>query len=328
MTAYALRRLALAVPLVLGVATVVFLILVTAPGDPATLMLGPGVAPDAAARLREVYCFDCPLPERYLRWLGALVRGDFGWSFSHGRPVGQVLAAVLPDTLLLSGCALVLSFAGGIAVGVVQAVRHHSLLDRGLSAVSLFFYSVPSFWLAVMLVLVFSYYARNVGQWPVWFPASGARSLDYAVLDPAGRVMDTLRHLVLPVTTLMLVLGAGVARYVRSSMLEVGGQEYVRTARAKGLPERTVVLRHSLRNGLIPVVTLLGLHLPVLFSGAVFVEVVFAWPGMGKTMVDAILARDYPLVMAASTLFAVMVVAGNLLADVLYSVVDPRVRHG
>lgn len=328
MTTYALRRLVVAVPLTLGVATVVFVVMTLAPGDPATLMLGPGVAPEAADRIREVYCFDCPVLVRYLNWLGSLLRWDFGWSFSHARPVGDVLAAVLPGTLLLAGSALVLSFAVGIAAGVVQAVRHHSLVDRALSTLTLVFYSVPSFWLAVMLVLVFSYYARNVWGWPVWFPASGARSLDHASLGPGGRLLDTVRHLALPVTTLTLVLGAGVARYVRSSMLEVGAQDYVRTARARGLPERTVVLKHALRNGLIPVVTLLGLHLPVLFSGAVFVEVVFAWPGMGKTLVDAILARDYPLVMAASVLFATMVVLGNLLADLLYPVVDPRVRHG
>lgn len=327
MTSFALRRLAVTVPLTLGVATVVFVVMALAPGDPATLILGPGVAPEAAARIREVYCFDCPLLVRYVNWLGSLFRGDFGWSFSHARPVSDVLLAVLPDTLLLAGCALVLSFGVGIASGVVQAVRHHSLVDRALSAATLFFYSVPSFWLAVMLVLIFSYYARNVWDWPLWFPASGSRGFDHETLGPGGRLLDTARHLALPVTTLTLVLGAGVARYVRSAMLEVGTQDYVRTARAKGLPERTVVLKHALRNGLIPVVTLLGLHLPVLFSGAVFVEVVFAWPGMGKAMVDAILARDYPLVMAASVLFATMVVVGNLLADLLYSVVDPRVRH-
>lgn len=325
MRSVVLRRIAVAVPLILGVATLVFVVMALAPGDPATLMLGPGVGPEAAARIREVYCLDCPLAERYLRWLGALARGDLGWSFSHSRPVADVLLAALPDTLLLAGSALVLSFCGGVLVGVVQAVRRHSATDGVLTAVTLFFYSVPSFWLAVMLVLVFSYFARNVWHWPVWLPASGSRSLDHDLLSPWRRVVDTVRHMILPVSALTLVLGAGVARYVRSSMLEVLGQDYVRAARARGLPEGTVVFKHALRNGLVPVVTLLGLHLPLLFSGAVFVEFVFAWPGMGKTMVDAIGARDYPLVMAASVLFAVMVVVGNLLSDLLYSVVDPRI---
>lgn len=328
MTSLVLRRIAVAVPLILGVATVVFAVMALAPGDPATLMLGPGVSQEAADRIREVYCLGCPLHERYLSWLAALVQGDLGWSFSHSRPVADVLVAALPNTLLLAGSALVLCFAGGIVVGVVQAVRQHSFVDGALSALTLLFYSVPSFWLAVMLVLVFSYFARNVWHWPLWLPPSGSRSLDHASLAPGAQILDTARHMVLPVTALTLVLGAGVARYVRSSMLEVLGQDYVRAARAKGLPERIVVVKHALRNGLVPVVTLLGLHLPLLFTGAIFVEVVFAWPGMGKTMVEAIGARDYPLVMAASVLFAALVVVGNLLADLLYSVVDPRIGDG
>jgi len=323
-----LGRVALMVPLTLGVATAVFAVLAAAPGDPATLLLRPGVSPEAAERIREVYCLGCPLAERYLRWLGALASGDLGWSFTHARPVADVLLSALPGTLLLAGSALVLAFTLGTAAGVVQAVRHRSLLDRGLGAASLVFYSVPSFWLAVMLVVVFSYGARNVWSWPVWFPASGSRGLDHELLGPWSALMDTAWHMVLPVAALTLVMGAGVARYVRTSMLEVLGQDYVRTARAKGLPERHVVLRHALRNGLVPVVTLLGLHLPLLLSGAVFVEVVFAWPGMGRTMVDAVLTRDYPVVMAASVLFAVVVLVGNLVADVLHAVVDPRVGDG
>jgi peptide/nickel transport system permease protein len=322
-----LGRAALIVPLTLGVATAVFAVFAAAPGDPATLLLGPGVSPEAAERIREVYCLGCPFAERYLRWLGALVRGDLGWSFTHARPVADVLLSALPGTLLLAGSALVLTFTLGTAAGVLQAVRHRSFLDRVLGAVSLIFYSMPSFWLAVMLVLVFSYGARNVWGWPVWFPASGARSLDHELLGPWGRLADTAWHMVLPVLALTLVMGAGVARYVRASMLEILGQDYVRAARAKGLPERSVVLRHGLRTGLAPIVTLLGLHLPLLLSGAVFVEVVFAWPGMGRTMVEAVLTRDYPVVMAASVLFAVVVLLGNLLADVLYTVVDPRIGH-
>jgi peptide/nickel transport system permease protein len=196
-----------------------------------------------------------------------------------------------------------------------------------LSVVALFFYSMPSFWLALMLILIFSLFARNVWDWPIWFPASGMTSVDHAFMTPGEQFRDRVMHLVLPATSLALVLAAGIARYMRGSMLEVIRQDYIRTARAKGLPEFRVIFKHALRNALIPMVTLVGLYLPFLFSGTVFIETVFAWPGMGKLMVDAIFQRDYPLVMAGAFIFAVMVVIGNLVADLLYAVVDPRIRY-
>lgn len=321
-----LRRLLGAVPLLLGIATLVFLVVNLAPGDPARLLVAPGVRAEVLEQARQSYGLDRPLPVRYVAWLGSLARGDLGYSYSHRRPVADVLAAALPDTLLLSLAALAGAYVLGIAVGVIQALRHRTATDSVLGAVSLFFYSMPSFWLGLMMILVFSLFARNVWDWPLWFPSSGTRSVDHDLLGPGARVMDRLWHLALPATTLALVLAGGVARYVRGSMLEVVGQDYVRTARAKGLSRRRVVLRHALGNALIPVITLLGLHLPVLFSGTVFVETVFAWPGMGKTMVDAIATRDYPVVMAGSVLFAGLVVVGNLLADLLYGVADPRIR--
>jgi peptide/nickel transport system permease protein len=326
-TRYLVRRLLGAIPLVLGVATVVFFVVQLAPGDPASLLLAPGVDEAVIAQTRANFGLDDPLPVRYVKWLGSLARGDLGYSYSHGRPVVAVIGDMLPNTLLLSGLALGVAFLAGIAIGIVQAVRPYSVADSVLSVVALFFYSMPSFWLAVMLILLFSYFARNVWELPIWFPASGTRSSDFDLMTTGQQIVDRIRHLVLPVTALSLVLAAGVARYTRGSLLEVVGQDYVRTARAKGLPERTVILKHALRNALIPVVTLLGLYLPVLFSGTVFIETVFAWPGMGKTIVDAIGTRDYPLVMAASLIFAGMVVVGNLIADLLYAVVDPRIRY-
>ncbi|MDT8367998.1 MAG: ABC transporter permease [Longimicrobiales bacterium] len=327
MTRYLIRRLLGAIPLVLGVATVVFFVIHLAPGDPTNLLLAPGADEAVIEQTRANFGLDDPLPLRYAKWIGALARGDLGYSYSHGRPVTSVIGEMLPNTLLLSGLALAVAFVVGIAIGVVQAVRPYSLPDSILSVVALFFYSMPSFWLALMLILVFSYFARNLWEWPIWFPASGIRSPDFDLMGPGERTLDRLRHLVLPVTTLALVVAAGVARFTRGSLLEVVGQDYIRTARAKGLPERTVILHHALRNALIPVITLLGLYLPVLFSGTVFIETVFAWPGMGKTIVDAIGTRDYPLVMASSLIFAAMVVLGNLVADLLYAVVDPRIRH-
>jgi peptide/nickel transport system permease protein len=239
----------------------------------------------------------------------------------------DVLLAVLPNTLVLSACALLVAFSFGVVLGTIQAVRQYSTLDSALSVVLLFFYSMPSFWLALMLILTLSLFARNVWDLPFWFPASGIYSTGHDSLSFLGGVGDRARHLVLPTLSLSLVLTAGIARYMRSSMLEIVRQDFVRTAHAKGLPERVVVFKHALRNALIPIVTLVGLYIPVLFSGALFIEYIFAWPGMGRTLYEAILTRDYPLVMAGTFLFAVMVVLANLVADVLYAVIDPRIRY-
>jgi peptide/nickel transport system permease protein len=326
MAAFVARRILGAIPLLLGVATLIFLVLNLAPGDPTAYYVSPGVAPEVIEQIRRNFGLDQPLHVRYVRWLGNFVTGDFGYSFGQGRPVGDVIRDALPNTLILAGASLVLVFLVGIAAGVVQSVRQHSWVDRTLSVISLFFYSMPSFWLGLMLVLVFALKAYQWG-WPIALPATGITSVDYDFLGPWAKVKDRVAHMVLPVATLTLVLAAGIARYTRGQMLEVIRQDYIRTARAKGLPERTVILKHALRNSLIPVITLLGLYLPLLFSGAVFVEVIFAWPGMGRVIVDAIFQRDYPLVMATSFIFAVMVVLGSLVADVLYAVADPRIRY-
>lgn len=326
MTAFILRRLLGAIPLVLGIATLVFFVVNLAPGDPTSLFFSVNVPPDVQDQLRRTFGLDQPLHVRYVRWLAAFVQGDFGVSLARGRPVADILFETLPNTLILTGTALVLVFIVGVITGVWQAVRQNTFSDGALGVASLFFYSMPSFWLALMLVLVFSLKAYQWG-WPISFPPTGMTSVDYQFLGVGGRVVDRLMHLALPVATLTLALAAGVARYARGQMLEVVRQDYIRTARAKGLPERTVILKHALRNSLIPVITLLGLYLPFLFSGAVFVEYIFAWPGMGRVIVDAILQRDYPLIMATSLLFATMVVLGNLIADVLYAVADPRIRY-
>lgn len=326
MTAYLVRRVLGAVPLLLGVATLIFVILNLAPGDPTAYYTSPGVPPDVLEQLRRNFGLDQPLHIRYVRWLGAFVTGNFGYSFAQGRPVVDVILDALPSTLILTGAALILVFLVGVVLGVLQAVRQHSWLDRILSVVSLFFYSMPSFWLGLMLMLIFALKAYEWG-WPVAFPPTGVTSIDYEYLTFWGRVGDRIAHMVLPVSTLALVLAAGIARYTRGQMLEVVRQDYIRTARAKGLPERTVIIKHALRNSLIPVITLFGLYLPFLFSGAVFVEVIFAWPGMGRVIVDSIFQRDFPVVMATSFFFAGIVVLGNLIADLLYAVADPRIRY-
>jgi peptide/nickel transport system permease protein len=324
---YLARRLAWAAPLLLGVATGVFFLLHLAPGDAVSYYTGPGVSAQAQEQVRQNLGLDAPIPVRYVRWVGSMARGDFGMSLARNQPVRELVLQALPNTLILTGIALSLAFLVGVGVGVVQAVRHNTMTDRGLSLGALFFYSMPSFWLALMLILVFSLHARVTWGWPIWFPASGMISVDHAALSPLEQLGDRIRHLVLPSLSLALVQAAGVARYTRASMLEVIRQDFVRTARSRGLPTRTVILRHALRNALLPVITLLGLYLPFLFSGAVVIETVFAWPGMGKLMVDAIFQRDYPVVLAGSLLFTLAVVVGNLLADLLYAVADPRIRH-
>jgi peptide/nickel transport system permease protein len=324
---YLVRRLLGAIPLVLGIATIVFFVLNLAPGDPVALYTAPNVSPEVMEQMRRNMGLDAPVHIRYFRWVGSMVQGDFGISFARNQPVRDVIAEILPNTLILSATALLLAFLFGMVIGVVQAVRHNSLLDNGLSLITLFFYSMPSFWLALMLILIFSLGARNLWDWPFWLPPSGMTSTDYPFLTAGGQLRDRLAHLVLPSVSLALVLAAGVSRYTRGSMLEVIRQDYIRTARAKGLPESTVIFKHALRNALIPVITLLGLYLPVLFSGTIFIETVFAWPGMGKLVVDAIAQRDYPVVMAGAFIFAVMVVIGNLVADLLYALVDPRIRY-
>lgn len=326
MTRYISRRVLAAIPLIFGIATVIFFILNLAPGDPVARYAGPSVPPEVLAQIRSNFGLDDPIHIRYLKWMGSLLTGDFGYSLAQNRPVSGLIAEILPNTLLLSGAALVLAFLGGIVLGVVQAVRQYSLTDQVLSVAALFFYSMPSFWLALMLILIFSLGART-WDWPIWFPASGMQSVDYAFLSPVEKVIDVIRHLALPAGSLALVLTAGIARYMRGSMLEVVRQDYVRTARAKGLAESRVIFKHALRNALGPVITLFGLYLPVIFSGTVFVEAVFGWPGMGSLIVNAIGQRDYPVVMAATFIFGLLVVGGNLLADVLYGVVDPRIRY-
>jgi peptide/nickel transport system permease protein len=327
MTQYIVRRLLGAIPLILGIATIVFFVVNLAPGDPSAKFMSPNISPPALEQIRTNMGLDEPVHIRYVKWIGSLAKGDLGYSFSRNRPVLGIIAEILPNTLLLSVAAIGLAFAGGILLGIFQAVRQYSFLDSLLSVVALFFYSMPSFWLAIMMVMVFGIFARNVWDWPIWFPASDMQSVDYAFLSGVGKLKDRALHLVLPAMSLALVLAAGIARYTRGSMLEVIRQDFVRTARAKGLSERTVIMKHALRNALIPVITLMGLYLPFLFSGTVFIESVFAWPGMGKLVFDAIVQRDYPVIMGGTLVFANMVVLGNLVADILYAVVDPRIRY-
>ncbi|MFQ5702402.1 MAG: ABC transporter permease [Gemmatimonadales bacterium] len=329
MIRHLLRRLAAGTGIVLVVVSITFALVSMAPGDPARLWVGPSAGTVELEAARHALGLDRPFGLRYVSWLGNFVRGNWGISVAQQRPVTQIIGAALPYTILLSGLSLVVTYLGGILVGGVQASRHRHPLDTGLTVSTLAIYGMPTYWLAIMLVLVFSYGAARYG-WPQWlrFPALGASALDAEFMNAGERFWDGMRHLVLPLSTLGLVGIAGTARYVRGAVIDSRGLPFVRTARAKGIPPLRVELGHVFRNALLPVITLLGLSLPALFSGTVFVEVIFAWPGMGRVMVGAVAARDYPLVMTTTAIFATLVVLGNLLADLLYGIADPRMAHG
>jgi len=325
MISYLLRRLLGAIPLLWGILTIIFFIIHLAPGDPTARYFNPNVAPEVIEQMRRNLGLDQPLHVQYIKWLSAFVRGEFGYSFGQMRPIAEILPETLWNTLQLTFVSLIVIFVIGMLIGIVQAVRQYSVADNVLTFLALFFYSMPSFWLALMLILIFSLKASQWG-WPFQLPASQMTSVGAEFLPLGSQIGDRVLHLILPATALGIGSAAGVARYMRGSMLEVIHQDYIRTARAKGLSNASVVFKHALRNALIPIITLLGLYLPFLLSGAVLVETIFAWPGMGRLIVEAIFQRDYPLVMATSFVIAAIVVLGNLISDVLYAVVDPRIR--
>ncbi len=320
MLAALVRRALAACLVVLGVVTLTFVLLRLAPGDPAERLLGPSATAAQLAAARHALGLDQPLPAQFASWIGRAARGDWGASIATGRPVRAVLASAWPATVRLVGLSLLLSYTLGLAVGAVQAARRGSRLDTALSVASVTLFALPGYWLGLMLVLVFTYWARVL-------PAFGAAGLDADLLGGWARLSDGLRHLALPLATLTLIGIGGASRFVRGAMADVAGLPFITAARAKGASPARVMVHHVLRNALIPVLVLLGLSLPALFSGAVFVEAVFAWPGVGRVLVEAVQARDYPVVMAATTVSAALVVLGNLLADALTGVADPRIRH-
>lgn len=316
---YLAQKAGLAVLLLWGVATLIFLLVELSPGTVADKFINPEIPPEQRELIVQKYGLDQPTSVRYVQLMARYATGDLGVSLVQERPVVEIIAEALPNTLLLSLVTLAVIFPVGVSLGIFQAVRQGRIEDSVASVGALFFYSMPSFWLALMLQLL----APSLG-----LPISGmndAVMVDY--MTPAERWWDTATHLLLPGLAMGVASAAGVARYMRSSLLEVIRQDYIRTARAKGLPERAVIGKHALRNALLPIITLVGLSLPFLVGGSVLVETVFAWPGMGKLIIDAIYQQDTPLIIACFLLFAVVVTLGNLFADVMYAIVDPRIRH-
>ncbi len=323
MIAFLLRRLLQGVAIVFTVATITFVLIHAAPGEPFAGQLDDTrLSASMRETLRRQYGLDQPLATQYVRYVARLARGDLDTSLAQQRPVRAILAEALPRTLLLMGAALVLGFALGIVVGATQAARHGSALDRVVSRLTVALSAIPDFWLALAFVLLFALRLR-------WFPVSGMQDETmHEFLTPLGRVRDIAWHLALPATTMALVFAAVVARHQRQALLDVLPDDYVRSARAKGVGERTIIMRHALRNALRPTITLFGLALPALVSGAIFVEFIFAWPGMGRTAVEALAARDYPLVLGTTLVASTLVVVGSIVADLLAALVDPRLRHG
>ncbi len=313
------RRALAGAAVVAGVIALTFVLLRAAPGDPVEQLVGPAATPEQVTLQRHALGLDRPLPEQFAAWLGRFARGDWGRSIVTGRPVRAVLGDAVPATLELAGLSLVLSYLLGLAIGAVQASAGPRL-DGALSVTTVTLFALPGYWLGLALIIVFTYWGRAL-------PAFGAAGLDADALTGWSRAGDRLRHLALPLATLTLIGIGGTARYVRGAMRDVLSQPFVRAARAKGLSTFQVTRRHVARNAIIPVVTLLGLSLPALFSGTVFVETVFAWPGVGRRLVEAVQARDYPVVMGATVVSAVLVVTGSFLADIATAWIDPRVRQ-
>lgn len=323
MARYAIRRIIQAVPLLIAISAIIFVMLQMTPGGPLASSEGGGRAGRATAedlqRLRNKYGLDDPIPVQYFNWARDLVQGDWGTSFNTGLPVLTMIRERLPTTLLVMGLSFLVTLLLAFPIGIASALRRYTLFDYLTTTVSFLGIAIPSFWFALMLMFVFSFSLD-------WLPSVGL-SDPRAEQSGFSAVVDTARHLIMPVTVLALTSTASITRYVRAAMLDVIGQDYMRTAQAKGLAERTVVLVHALKNGAIPIVTVLAVELPDLFIGAVIVESVFAISGMGRLFIESANLRDYPVLMGVLIIAAILVITFNLIADLLYAALDPRIRY-
>lgn len=314
MTYYILRRLVQAVPVMLGVTILVFLLIKLVPGDVAAILLGPEASPEAIEELHKALGLDQPLYIQYLRWLGGAIQGDLGKSIEYKMPVQELIFSRLGNTLILTLSALFLSTTIGITIGVISAARQYSLFDRVGMLIALFGNSMPAFWIGMILILAFS---LGLG----WFPVGGMYSI-----RGGGGLLDLGHHLVLPAIALGSLSMAIIARMTRSSLLDVLGQDYIRTARSKGLREHGVITKHAMRNAMLPVITVVGLRLGTMLGGAVLTEVVFSWPGVGRQLFQAISTRDLPVIQGGVLLIALGFVLINLAVDIVSAYIDPRVR--
>lgn len=339
MFSYTVRRLLQAVPTVVGITILSFILMMSAPGDPVAMLSARNheASPEAELRLRRQLGLDQPIPLQYIYWLigndwtgidvdgdgfsditgsrRGILRGDFGSSLSQRRPVLQLIVERVPATLQLTGAALVLGYGAGILLGILAAVYHRSWIDQLVRIISVLGSAVPGFWLALLFIMFFSVTLKLL-------PLSGMRDIS----NPNATLLDNLKYMVMPVSVLALGTIASVARYLRTAMLDVLDQDYIRTARAKGLRKDSIWWRHALRNAFLPLATLIGPAIGLLLTGAVIIETIFAWPGMGRLIVNAVFERDYPLIMGTVVMTALLYIVGLIISDLLYVALDPRIR--
>lgn len=323
MYAYVIRRLIMVPPMMIGITLISFFIIHLAPGDPTELLtdLNPNASVESTLKLRELYHLDKPIITQYFLWLKDIAVLDFGDSFSQdARPVLDKITERLPITILISVLSFLISFVIALPLGVLSATRQHSLFDKVASLFVFFGFSMPGFWLALLLMMFF-------GVWLDWFPISGITSFNHDQLSAWGKFVDYVHHLTIPVLMSGLTGLAGLSRFTRQSMLEVIRQDYVVTARAKGLSETIVIYKHALKNAMLPIVTILGLSIPGLIGGSVIFETIFSIPGAGQLFYHAVMARDYPVVMGILVIGAFITLFANLLADMAYAAVDPRISY-
>ncbi len=322
MTQYLIRRLLQSVVTLFFISLVIFGLISSVPGGiMSAYEENPDFTPEDLARLEAKYGLNQPVHVRYVKWLGNLLQGDWGVSFVSKRPAIKEIAERLPNTILLMGSMLIVTLLIAIPMGIVSAVKQYSWFDHIVTTLAFAGQSLPVFWFGLLLIIVFHVTLKGSDGKPL-LPGSGM-----ATLGAPFSIADRIEHLILPVTMLALVSAAGYMRYLRSSMLDVIHEDYIRTARAKGLREQTILFRHALRNAVIPLVTLIGLDLPSLFGGALFTETIFAWPGIGRLYFTAALKTDYPVVMAVLVIYSALIIASNLLVDVLYAALDPRIKY-
>lgn len=316
MQIYIIRRLLQSIPLLLGITIISFFMMYLAPGGPTDVLMDPKIRPEDRERMIEALGLNQPPWIQYGTWLLHFLQGDWGMSFIRKVPVMELILDRLPQTLWLMGTSFLFAAVLSIPIGILAARKKNSWMDYTSTFFAFLGLATPNFWLGILLIMTFSVFLN-------WLPAGGIQGF----MEDSQGVWDFVKHLILPTITLGTADMAGLTRYTRSSMLEVLGQPYMATARSKGLKEWWVIYKHGLRNGLIPVITVFGLSLPSFFGGAVIVEKIFSYPGIGLLFLDAVFQRDYPVIMAITTISAILVVVGNLIADILYAVLDPRIEY-
>ena len=319
MLRYIIKRILIAIPVFLGITIVVFALVMSMPGDPFTGMLDPGMSAEYKQRMMEAYGYNDPVPVQYVRWLGRVLQGDMGYSSTYKARVMDIIGSRMNNTALLGGVSLLISTFLGIPAGIWVATHKRSLLDQGMTIFCFFGISVPAFFFSMLLILLF-------GMTLNWLPVSGMITPG-ANYTGFAHVVDVIRHMVMPVLVLSLLNTASFMRYTRSSVIDVYGQDYVRTARAKGVPRWSLVMRHVFKNALIPIITVISLQVPSMLSGALLTETVFVWPGIGQLNYQAVQNRDYFLIMGIVMVLAVITLLINLIADICYALVDPRIRY-